>query len=81
MIKEIYADGIADVTRQNVLQTQKNMITDFFSNFRYYWKELRKCLYLKKKDQFWLGIVADGVLSNMTLHYLQEQLPNIQLKS
>ncbi|MEZ7497654.1 peroxiredoxin-like family protein [Flavobacterium sp. Arc3] len=81
--KEIYAEGIADVTRQNiVLNAKKNDdIAPNFSLTNATGKEVQLSDYLKKGPVV-LTWYRGGwcPYCNMTLHYLQEQLPNIQLK-
>jgi peroxiredoxin len=82
-IKEIYADGIVDVTRQNIISKAKNN-GDNAPNFTLTnatGKEVQLSDYLKKGPVV-LTWYRGGwcPYCNMTLHYLQEQLPNIQLK-
>ncbi|CAM2995556.1 peroxiredoxin-like family protein [Flavobacterium frigoris] len=82
-IKEIYAEGIADVTRQNVVVNAKKN-HDIVPNFiltNATGKEVQLSDYLKKGPVV-LTWYRGGwcPYCNMTLHYLQEQLPNIQLK-
>ena len=82
-IKEIYAEGIADVTRQNVvINAKKNHdMAPNFSLTNATGKEVQLSDYLKKGPVV-LTWYRGGwcPYCNMTLHYLQEQLPNIQLK-
>ncbi|NRS89966.1 peroxiredoxin [Flavobacterium sp. 7E] len=82
-IKEIYAAGIADVTRQNVVANAKKNedIAPDFSLTNATGKEVKLSDYLKKGPVV-LTWYRGGwcPYCNMTLHYLQEQLPNIQLK-
>jgi peroxiredoxin len=82
-IKEIYAEGITDVTRQNVIAKAKNN-GDNAPNFTLKnatGKEVQLNDYLKKGPVV-LTWYRGGwcPYCNMTLHYLQEQLLNIQLK-
>ena len=82
-IKEIYAEGIADVTRQNVIAKAKNN-GDNAPNFTLTnatGKEVQLNDYLKKGPVV-LTWYRGGwcPYCNMTLHYLQEQLPNIQVR-
>ncbi|MCW2120402.1 peroxiredoxin-like family protein [Flavobacterium sp. 7A] len=82
-IKEIYAEGIADVTRQNVIANAKKNedIAPDFALTNATGKEVKLSDYLKKGPVV-LTWYRGGwcPYCNMTLHYLQEQLPNIQLK-
>jgi peroxiredoxin len=82
-IKEIYADGIADVTRQNVVANAKKNddIAPNFSLTNATGTEVQLSDYLKKGPVV-LTWYRGGwcPYCNMTLHYLQEQLPNIQLR-
>jgi len=82
-IKEIYAEGIADVVRQNTVQKAKNN-GDFAPDFvltNATGKEVKLSDYLKRGTVV-LTWYRGGwcPYCNMTLQYLQEQLPNIQLK-
>ena len=82
-IKEIYADGIADVVRQNLIATAKkndDIAPDFILT-NAIGKEVQLNDYLKKGPVV-LTWYRGGwcPYCNMTLHYLQEQLPTIQLK-
>jgi peroxiredoxin len=82
-IKKIYGEGIADVTRQNIISKAKNS-GDNAPNFTLKnatGKEVQLNDYLKKGPVV-LTWYRGGwcPYCNMTLHYLQEQLPNIQLK-
>lgn len=81
--KEIYADGIADVTRQNVVANAKKN-DDKAPNFSLtnaVGKEVQLSDYLKKGPVV-LTWYRGGwcPYCNMTLHYLQEQLQEIHLK-
>ncbi|WP_366187502.1 peroxiredoxin-like family protein [Flavobacterium ovatum] len=82
-IKEIYAEGIADVTRQNVIANaiKNDDIAPDFILTNATGKEVKLSDYLKKGPVV-LTWYRGGwcPYCNMTLHYLQEQLPNIQLK-
>jgi len=82
-IKEIYAEGIADVTRQNVVVNAKKNhdIAPNFALTNATGKEVQLSDYLKKGPVV-LTWYRGGwcPYCNMTLHYLQEQLQNIQLK-
>jgi peroxiredoxin len=82
-IKEIYAEGIAEVTRQNVISKAKNN-GDTAPNFvltNAVGKELQLSDYLKKGPVVLIWYRGGWCpYCNMTLHYLQEQLPSIQLK-
>ena len=82
-IKEIYADGIADVVRQNLIATAKkndDIAPDFILT-NAIGKDVQLNDYLKKGPVV-LTWYRGGwcPYCNMTLHYLQEQLPTIQLK-
>jgi peroxiredoxin len=82
-ITEIYNDGIADVTRQNVVTNAKkndDKAPDFILT-NATGKEVQLSDYLKKGPVV-LTWYRGGwcPYCNMTLHYLQEQLPNIQSK-
>lgn len=82
-IKEIYADGIADVARQNVIANAKSN-GDTAPNFTLAnatGKEVLLSDYLKKGSVV-LTWYRGGwcPYCNMTLHYLQEQLGAIQSK-
>ena len=82
-IKEIYADGIADVVRQNLIATAKkndDIAPDFILT-NAIGKEVQLNDYLNKGPVV-LTWYRGGwcPYCNMTLHYLQEQLPTIQLK-
>lgn len=81
--KEIYADGITDVTRQNVVANAKKN-DDKAPNFSLtnaVGKEVQLSDYLKKGPVV-LTWYRGGwcPYCNMTLHYLQEQLQEIHLK-
>ena len=82
-VKEIYADGIADVTRQNVVANSKknsDKAPDFtLTNATGTAVSLSEYL---KKGPVVLTWYRGGwcPYCNMTLHYLQEQLPTIKLK-
>jgi peroxiredoxin len=81
--KEIYADGITDVTRQNVVTNAKKN-DDKAPNFSLtnaVGKEVQLSDYLKKGPVV-LTWYRGGwcPYCNMTLHYLQEQLQEIHLK-
>ena len=82
-IKEIYAEGIADVVRQNLITTAKKNddIAPEFTLTNATGKEVTLSEYLKKGPVV-LTWYRGGwcPYCNMTLHYLQEQLPTIQLK-
>ncbi|MCG9793280.1 peroxiredoxin-like family protein [Flavobacterium algicola] len=82
-IKEIYAEGIADVTRQNIIANAKkndDIAPDFILT-NATGQEVQLSDYLKKGPVV-LTWYRGGwcPYCNMTLHYLQEQLPNIQAK-
>lgn len=82
-IKEIYAEGIADVTRQNIIaEAKKNddVAPDFILT-NATGEQVQLSEYLKKGPVV-LTWYRGGwcPYCNMTLHYLQEQLPNIQLR-
>ena len=82
-IKEIYAEGIADVVRQNLIATAKKNddIAPEFTLTNATGKEVTLSEYLKKGPVV-LTWYRGGwcPYCNMTLHYLQEQLSEIQLK-
>ncbi|MGO4819229.1 peroxiredoxin-like family protein [Flavobacterium sp. W22_SRS_FP1] len=82
-IKEIYAEGITDVTCQKIVANAKKN-DDMAPNFSLknaVGKEVQLSDYLKKGPVV-LTWYRGGwcPYCNMTLHYLQEQLPDIQLK-
>lgn len=80
-IKEIYAEGIADVTRQNVVTNAKKNddIAPNFSLTNATGEKVKLSDYLQKGPVV-LTWYRGGwcPYCNMTLHYLQEQLPNFQ---
>ena len=82
-IKEIYAEGIADVVRQNLIATAKKNedIAPNFTLTNATGKEVKLSDYLKKGPVV-LTWYRGGwcPYCNMTLRYLQEQLPNIRLR-
>ena len=82
-IKKIYADGINDVTRQNiVVKAKKNDdIAPNFSLTNAIGKKVQLSDYLKKGPVV-LTWYRGGwcPYCNMTLQYLQQQLPDIQLR-
>ncbi|EIA08137.1 peroxiredoxin-like family protein [Flavobacterium frigoris] len=81
--KEIYAEGIADVTRQKVVANAKKNDDKApgFSLTNAIGKEVQLSDYLKRGPVV-LTWYRGGwcPYCNMTLHYLQEQLANIHLK-
>jgi peroxiredoxin len=81
-IKEIYAEGIADVVRQNLIATAKKNddIAPEFALKNAIGKEVTLSDYLQKGPVV-LTWYRGGwcPYCNMTLHYLQEQLPKIKL--
>jgi peroxiredoxin len=80
-IKEIYAEGIADVTRQNVIANAKknNDTAPNFALTNATGETVSLSDYLQKGPVV-LTWYRGGwcPYCNMTLHYLQEQLPNIK---
>jgi peroxiredoxin len=82
-IKKTFAEGIADVTRQNVIANAKNNgdVAPEFTLANATGKEVQLSDYLKKGPVV-LTWYRGGwcPYCNMTLLYLQKQLPNIQLK-
>jgi peroxiredoxin len=82
-IKESFAEGIGDVVSQNVIANAKNNgdVAADFTLTNATGKEVQLSDYLKKGPVV-LTWYRGGwcPYCNMTLHYLQEQLPNIQLK-
>jgi peroxiredoxin len=82
-IKKIYADGINDVSRQNILVNAKKNedIAPNFSLINAIGKKVQLSDYLKKGPVV-LTWYRGGwcPYCNMTLQYLQQQLPDIQLR-
>lgn len=82
-IKKIYADGINDVTRQNIVVNAKKNddIAPDFSLTNAIGKKVQLSDYLKKGPVV-LTWYRGGwcPYCNMTLQYLQQQLPDIQLR-
>ena len=82
-IKKIYADGINDVTRQNIVVNAKKNddIAPDFSLTNAIGKKVQLSDYLKKGPVV-LTWYRGGLCPycNMTLQYLQQQLPDIQLR-
>jgi peroxiredoxin len=82
-IKKIYADGINDVTRQNIVVNAKKNddIAPDFGLTNAIGKKVQLSDYLKKGPVV-LTWYRGGwcPYCNMTLQYLQQQLPDIQLR-